>query len=32
LVNAAKQLIERFEAKVKATINCVWGSSEYPQP
>jgi len=28
LVNANKQLIERFEAKVKATINRVWGSAE----
>jgi restriction endonuclease S subunit len=28
LVNANKQLIERFEAKVKATINGVWGSGE----
>ena len=28
LVNANKQLIERFEAKIKATINRVWGSSE----
>ncbi len=27
LVNANKQLIERFEAKIKATINRVWGSS-----
>lgn len=25
LVNANKQLIERFEAKIKATINRVWG-------
>jgi type I restriction enzyme M protein len=28
LVNANKQLIERFEAKIKATINRVWGSAE----
>ncbi len=28
LVNANKQLIARFEAKIKATINRVWGSSE----
>ena len=28
LVNANKQLIERFEAKVKATIDRVWGSAE----
>jgi len=28
LVNASRQLIERFEAKVKATINRVWGSAE----
>ena len=28
LVNANKQLIARFEAKIKATINWVWGSSE----
>ncbi|MDK9690205.1 N-6 DNA methylase [Azospira sp.] len=27
LVDANKQLIERFEAKIKATINRVWGSS-----
>ena len=28
LVNANKQLIARFEAKIKATIDRVWGSSE----
>jgi type I restriction enzyme M protein len=28
LVNANKQLIARFEAKIKATINRVWGGSE----
>lgn len=28
LVNANKQLIERFEVKVKAAINRVWGSAE----
>ncbi len=28
LVNANKQLIERFEARIKATINRVWGCSE----
>lgn len=28
LVNANKQLIDRFEAKIKATINRVWGSTE----
>jgi len=28
LVNANKQLIERFEAKVNTAINRVWGSSE----
>ena len=28
LVNANKQLIERFEAKVNATINRVWGDGE----
>lgn len=28
LVNANKQLIERFEAKIKAAINRVWGSAE----
>lgn len=28
LVNANRELIERFEAKVKATINSVWGSTE----
>jgi len=28
LVDANKQLIDRFEAKVKATINRVWGDSE----
>ncbi len=27
LVNANKQLIERFEAKIKTTINHVWGES-----
>ncbi|MEY4592492.1 MAG: hypothetical protein RIR18_1387 [Pseudomonadota bacterium] len=27
LVNANKQLIERFEAKIKATINRVWGEA-----
>ncbi|MDO8313468.1 MAG: restriction endonuclease subunit S, partial [Sideroxyarcus sp.] len=26
LVNANKQLIERFEAKIKTTINRVWGA------
>ena len=28
LVNASKQLIARFEAKIKTTINRVWGGSE----
>ena len=28
LVNANRDLIERFEAKIKATINRVWGSAE----
>jgi type I restriction enzyme M protein len=28
LVNANKQLIERFEAKIKTVINRVWGSTE----
>lgn len=28
LVNANKDLIERFEAKIKAAINRVWGNSE----
>lgn len=28
LVNANKQLIERFDAKIKSTINRVWGSAE----
>lgn len=28
LINTNKQLIERFEAKVKAAINRVWGSAE----
>jgi restriction endonuclease S subunit len=28
LVNANKQLIERFEAKIKSTINRVWGGVE----
>jgi len=27
LVNANKQLIVRFEAKIKATINRVWGDA-----
>ena len=31
LVNANKQLIARFEAKIKATINRVWGE-EAPEP
>lgn len=28
LVNANKQLIERFEAKIKAAINRIWGGAE----
>lgn len=28
LVNANKQLIERFEAKIKTVINRIWGSTE----
>ena len=28
LVDANRQLIARFEAKIKATIDRVWGSSE----
>lgn len=30
LVNANKQLISRFEAKIKTTINRVWGEAELP--
>ncbi len=30
LVNANKQLIARFEAKIKAAINRVWGDSDCP--
>ena len=30
LVNANRQLIARFEAKIKATINRVWGEANLP--